>query len=297
MLKQSRLVVAVVIALVVGPSTASWGWGHEGHRVIARIAAKALDNDTRTKLAAIFGTADTPGAVEAAMADASVWPDQIDKFATGTREWHFINVPVSKPFSVVGLCPLHKCVIDRVNEMEARLRNNQKGFTLLKAPFPNRPMTSREMAFLIHLVGDLHQPLHAATNNDLGGTAVTLTVAIPHGQFPTTNLHGAWDEDEVDAVLTALGDENHAVAALFQRFQNGAAVTQLGPVEWAHESSGLAEQDVYGKLQIANHVVNVTPAYLQGNVGDVEQQLMRAGIRLGRLLKDICQGDGCKANP
>src|SRR4029450_3883791 len=115
-------------------SATSWAWGVEGHRVIARIAAKTLDSHTRTKIAAILGVADTPAAVESAMADASTWPDKIDRVATGTRDWHFINVSVSPPFSIVGLCPAHNCVIDRINEMETRLRNNQTGFRLLQAP-------------------------------------------------------------------------------------------------------------------------------------------------------------------
>ena len=79
-----------------------FAWGAQGHRVVARIAAKHLSQLARTKLAAILGTNDA--GLDAAMAQAATWPDDIDKTKTGTRNWHFIDVPVSKPFSTAGLC-------------------------------------------------------------------------------------------------------------------------------------------------------------------------------------------------
>jgi nuclease S1 len=310
MLKHSRIITLVcVVAFLAGPSTRSWAWSTDGHRIVARIAAKALTSEARQKVAAILGVANTDAAVEEAMADAALWPDQIDKGQTGTTTWHFINVAIATPFSIAGLCPSHKCVIDRIDEMQTRLRTNKKGFKLVTKPVPNRPMTSREVAFLIHFIGDIHQPLHASANGDRGGVCVPLSQEIAHGAFPTTNLHGAWDRDEVESVLAVLGDESQTAAALFQRVQNGAVVDQLTPVDWAHESYDLARTDVYQKLNIANSslpagtcpvglpAVDVDQTYLDSNVADVEQQLMRAGIRLANVLNEICAGTGCKANP
>ena len=298
---RSGVVLSLGLCLLVAPAPCV-AWGGAGHRVIARIAAKNIDQGTRAKLAVILGVA--PGAVEDAMAEASTWPDDIDKVKTGTREWHFINVAVSNPFSTTGLCSPHECVLDRINEMARRLHNNEKGFTLLAPPAPKfkRPMTSREVAFLIHFVGDVHQPLHAADNHDLGGVQVLLNPPIQHGQFPTDQLHALWDGDEVFAVLNALGDERHAAAALNQRFQNGATVVQLTPLDWARESYDLAKQSIYNKLTITQdtngkrHVI-LPAGYVDGNEGEVETRLLRAGIRLARLLDQTCAGDGCKAKP
>ena len=243
------------------------------------------------------------------MADAALWPDQIDRTQTGTAAWHFINASIATPFSTTGLCPSHNCVIDRIDEMQTRLRTNKKGFKLVTKPSPNRPMTSREVAFLIHFVGDIHQPLHASSNGDRGGNCGPLSHAIDHGTFSTTNLHGAWDLDEVDSVLAVLGDQSQTAAALFQRVQDGAVVDQRTPVDWAHESNDLAKTNVYRKLNIPNSslpagtcpvglpAVDVDQTYLDSNVADVEQQLMRAGIRLAGVLEEICAGTGCKANP
>jgi hypothetical protein len=287
----------------------SFAWGHEGHRVIAKIAAKNLSQDARKQVGAILGTGDA--GLEAAMANAATWADEIDKRATGTGNWHFVNVPVAAPFTVAGLCVAHDCVIDQIGNMSDRLGTNTPGFVLQMPPNPARPMTSQEMAFLIHLVGDIHQRLHAAANGVRGGNCVNLTQALTHGDGSraTTDLHGAWDVDEVLAVFKARGDEDATATALFQRFKSGAQVQQLTVPDWARESNDLAKTDVYGKLQIPNHTapagqcapgiapVNVDQTYLDGNVADVEVQLMRAGIRLSNMLNQICAGNGCQANP
>ena len=283
-------------------------WGREGHRVVARVAAKNLTPDARKKVAAILGT--TTAGVESAMATASTWPDDIDKRDTGTEGWHFIDIPVSAPFSVAGLCAGHNCVLDQIENIRDRLKTNMTGFKLKQPPNPPRPMTSQELAFLIHLVGDLHQPLHAAANGDRGGNCVPLLHPLVHGNgSQTTDLHAAWDADEVFAVFAKLGNESATATTLFQRFKSGAQVPAGTIAGWAHESNDLARTDIYQKLMIPTHAappgvcatgiakVDVTKAYLDGNTADVEQRLMRAGIRLSNLLNNMCAGDGCQAKP
>jgi S1/P1 Nuclease len=310
---RSRSHVAVIsffVSVLLMPQTGH-AWGRQGHRIVARVAAKNLSPDARKKVSAILGVTDA--GLDTAMANASIWPDLIDKKKTGTREWHFIDVPISSPFSVSGLCTNHECVLDRIDEMQNRLRNNEKGFQLLTPPDPPRTMTSQEMAFLIHFIGDVHQPLHAAVNGDRGGNCVVLKTAIVHADpnIPTTTeLHAAWDTDEVLAVMkTHANSEAKTATALFQKFKSGSTVTQAAPTDWAHESNDLAKSAIYQKLAIAPHTappgqcatgiakVAVDQTYLDGNVADVEQRLMQAGIRLSNVLKDICQADGCKAKP
>src|SRR5262249_39089542 len=156
-----------------------------------------LSPAARAKVAAILGTDDA--GLEEAMVEASTWPDEIDKKKTGTEEWHFIDVRVSVPFSTTNACPNHACVIDQIKNLSNRLRTNRPSFTLLQPPVPPRPMTSQEMAFLIHFVGDIHQPLHAAVNGDRGGNCVALTHPIVHADLSETKeVHRAWDVDEVD---------------------------------------------------------------------------------------------------
>lgn len=309
-LVRSKTIVATIVTAVslLVSATPVWSWGRDGHRVVARIAAKNLSQEARIKIAAILQT-NTAG-VEEAMVRASTWPDEIDKAQTGSRDWHFIDVPVTAPFSIAGLCLQHNCVVDQIQDMQSRLRDNTTGFALLTPPNPPRPMTSQELAFLIHFVGDIHQPLHAAANGDRGGNCVVLTQPLLHPDgSQTTELHAAWDVDEVLRVFSALGKETATATALFLRFKNGAAVPQLSPQDWARESNDLARTAVYQKLHIPGHTappgvcaqgiakVTVNQSYLNGNVPDVERRLMQAGIRLSNILNQICAGAGCVANP
>ena len=307
--RSKTIVVTIVTAItLLLLATPAWSWGHEGHRVVARIAAKNLSQEARIKIAAILQT-NTAG-VEEAMAGASTWPDEIDKAATGTREWHFIDVPVTAPFNVAGLCVQHNCVIDQIENMRGRLLANTTGFALLTPPNPPRPMTSQELAFLIHFVGDVHQPLHAATDGDRGGNCVELLHSLMHQDgSQTTELHAVWDVDEVLRVFAVLGNEEATAAALFQRFKSGATVQQLSALDWARESNDLARTAVYQKLHLPNHTappnlcapgiakVDVTQSYVAGNVAVVERRLMQAGVRLSNILNEICAGTGCLQNP
>src|SRR5262245_28459683 len=117
--------VLVLCWLLVVPMS-GWSWGRSGHRIIAKIAAKRLSPEARKKVAAILGT--TENGLEAAMASAATWPDEIDKGATGTSGWHFIDVPVTAPFSIGTLCARNDCIIDRIEEMSRRLRTNDATF-------------------------------------------------------------------------------------------------------------------------------------------------------------------------
>ncbi|HKE85733.1 MAG TPA: S1/P1 nuclease [Vicinamibacterales bacterium] len=301
-------VVFTLIAVLLVPQPGH-AWGREGHRIVARIATKNLWQATRDKLRGILGLT-TDAALENTMATVAIWPDRIDRGATGTAKWHFINVPISTPFSVAGHCANHDCVIDRIDEMRSRLQMNQKGFALLAPPDPPRSMTSQELAFLVHFVGDIHQPLHAAWNGDRGGGCVPLAKPIVHddGNANTTDLHIAWD---IDTVLAAMnrhaGSEQATAAALFKRFKSGATVTQATPVDWARESNEIAKTAIYRRLMIPTYTatssdcavgikpVLITPSYLESNVAIVEQRLMEAGIRLSNVLNEICKGDGCRA--
>jgi hypothetical protein len=305
---RARLTAGLAIVAVFLSAESGQAWGRQGHRIVARIAAKNLTPDTRAKLTAILGAPDAE--LETAMALASIWPDLIDKKRTGTSNWHFVDAPVFSPFSVAGLCVGGDCVIDQIDAMRRRLQTNQRGFRLLQPPDPARGMTSQQLAFLIHFVGDVHQPLHAAGNGDRGGNCLTLSNGLVHddGSPMSSDLHAVWDTDVVLAVMQVHGNEARTAANLFQRFRTGAAVTQASPLDWARESNELA-RTIYQALgmrprsaapgQCASGLprIAVSERDLRARVADVEQRLMRAGIRLSNMLNDICKGEGCKARP
>jgi nuclease S1 len=298
---------ALCLALAVFLAVASpiWPWGREGHRIVARIAARNLKPEARKKLAAILGTNDA--GLEQAMAAASTWPDEINKSRTGTFYWHFVDVPVYEPFALGALCAKHECIVDRIEEMAGRLRTNRTGFALAAPPEPPRQAKSQEVAFLIHFVGDIHQPLHGSDNSDQGGNCEHLQPPLEHADGTKTNvLHGVWDVDQVLTVMKALGSEEATTAALVRRFKGGETVPQGTALDWTRESHQLAREYIYEKLRIpkydapfgqcATSVANlaIDQAYLDSNEKLVEQQLLRAGIRLSNVLNEVCAGNGCR---
>jgi hypothetical protein len=305
-------VVVCVVAVFLAPEP-SHAWGRQGHRIVARVAAGNLLPATRDKLRAILGAGASASALETAIANASIWPDLIDRDATGTERWHFINVPISAPFSVSGLCTRDACVIAQIENMQKGLRSNSPGFALRSPARPTRTMMSQQLAFLIHFVGDIHQPLHAAVNGDRGGNCVELRSPLAHSSptMPdTTNLHSVWDVDQVMEVMRAHNNSEATTArVLFERFRQGVTVAQLTPADWARESNDIARRLVYQRLGIPNYSaapgrcargikpVSITSSYLSGNVAAVEQRLMQAGIRLSNILNEICKGTGCRPKP
>ena len=138
-------------------------------------------------------------------------------------------------------------------------------------------------SWLIHLVGDMHQPLHCADNQDRGGNSVRVILA---GQ--TTNLHSAWDT----VLLGRIGSEEQLFPVLLEESGKHAKKWRRGSVaDWAEESHTAAQQKVYGKLPKA---VPSTPVDLdehyEGMAGPlIRTQLEKAGARLAHVLIEALQ--------
>lgn len=155
-----------------------------------------------------------------------------------------------------------------------------------------------DLAFLIHFVGDVHQPLHAAGNSDRGGTCQPVEVTPPE-----ENLHFAWD----DAVVVELEhqlDTNspRATATALERFhpQSTTSAKRVSAEQMAWESHELARTDVYGALHIPEQPcapsacrsatpgkVVLSDAYMKREAKVAGMQLTLAGYRLAKVLNDI----------
>src|SRR5262249_45455034 len=106
-----RRVAAVVLCWMLLIPSRGFSWGPEGHRVVAKIAAKNLSPEVRKKVAGILGS--TERGLEAAMATAATWADDgLDKKKTKTYLWHFVDVPIAGQFSIGHLCDADNCVLN-----------------------------------------------------------------------------------------------------------------------------------------------------------------------------------------
>jgi hypothetical protein len=292
------------IAIFVGAalSTMSGGsanaWGRMGHEVSALIAYHYLTPAARKKLDALLASdPDTLTAPD--FASRSSWADSYRAVNRETSKWHYIDTELDRP-NLGSACfglpklqpgqpasdgPAEDCVVNKVEEFASELRD------------PATPRAERLLAlkFLIHFVGDIHQPLHAGDHDDRGGNCVRVEGAP--GEL-SSNLHAFWDT----TVVEHLGSSSGSVAAtLGSRItpRDVAAWTQRGPsnsttvakaVEaWAWESFRVAKTVAYALPALPGcdrHVarVDLSPAYEARADGAAAVQLERAGVRLAWLL-------------
>jgi hypothetical protein len=161
---------------------------------VAIIAADDLTPTARSHAAAIVGVPDDTASVEKAMAAASIRPDtEFREEDRTTAPWHYIDICLQdKPADLLARCPQGSCVTAKIDEYAHRLREGNY----------DKWGAAGDLAFLIHFVGDIHQPLHSTTNADRGGTCQQVNVA-PAEQ----NLHYVWDDAVVMVLEKQLVDQ------------------------------------------------------------------------------------------
>ena len=248
-------------------------WGPEGHDLVARIAEAQLTPAVRARVAEILG----PGVT---MASVSSWADQIRRTRSETAPWHYIDIPIRQAhLDMARDCPKGDCVIDKIADFRKSLAD------------PATPAAARREAllFLIHFIGDMHQPLHCSDNGDKGGNEVHV-VFLEHPY----NLHSVWD----GGLLSRMGTEEQLLPGWSKESERRARKFARGTVEeWAEESHKAAVKVVYGKLPKA---APGQPAVLDAKyeaAADpvIRLQIERAGARLARVLNEALGESGGNA--
>jgi len=279
--------IGVVAALLSGSQ--SWGWFPEGHEIVAIIAADHLAPAARAHVAQILAVPNDPRAVADAMAAASIRPDTEFRSDPATPPWHYIGLCwEDAPADIPARCHAGNCVTAKIDEYARRLKNQNY----------DKWGAAGDLAFLIHFVGDIHQPLHAGSNADRGGTCQPVAVAPPE-----QNLHYAWDDAVVVELEARLGTHSpRATATALEKLHPASAVASKGlrPEEMAWESHELARSAVYGALGIrekpcapkacepaAGGPVVMSPAYMKTAAQVAGRQIAKAGYRLGALLNQL----------
>ena len=252
----------------LAPSTIL-AWGNEGHQVIALIAAGRLTPSARSEVADLLG-----GDARDSMENASIWADYIRLTRPETAPWHYVNIEIAASgYSAATDCPADNCVVAQVLKAARIVADHQ----LLQ------PVRAEALRFLIHFVGDLHQPLHCADNRDRGGNEVTVVIGAEQ-----TNLHAVWDID----VVAALGQDPRETASALEAQmtpEDEASWGRGAPADWANESFGVAKRVIYAGLsgQGGTEAPIILPRDYAARMRPVTAtQLERAGVRLALLLNE-----------
>ena len=237
---------------------AAWGWGPQGHEIVAAIAQDRLAPRALEVLRKEFNIT--------RLEDVANWADRIKRKRKETRPWHYTNIPQGeRQYLRERDCPQGACVTEKIEEFSSLLRDKAR---------PRRERREAVM-FLVHFIADVHQPLHLGNPGDRGGNEIRVRV---HDEW--TNLHAVWDHDLIrlegkSLLKYAAGLSREITPRQVERW-NASSV-----VDWSEESRELAlegyrlEKDKSGAL---------TRGYLDRGRRVVKQQLKKAGVRLAHRL-------------
>ncbi len=166
------LVAAMMLAAGVNEARA---WGAAGHSIVAELAERRLKPKALSEMTKLLGG-------RKSLASISTWADEVQMLRPATRNWHFVNIPFDASDYVVDRDCTQKpggdCVVRAIERMRAVLADRSKP----------RLERAEALMFLVHFIGDVHQPMHCVDRNDAGGGQLAVTF---FGQ--STNLHLVWD--------------------------------------------------------------------------------------------------------
>lgn len=266
--------IAAILMLLTFPSPHLFSWGVQGHLLVADIASSRLSSVTRKNIHLLLGNE--------SLASVSNWADEIRKDRPETFAWHFADIPKDAAgFSEERDCyrpndqgpgaqtDHHNCIVNRVEMFRKVLADANA----------SKQDRVEALKFLVHFVGDVHQPLHAI-DEARGGNDIKVVVfgSDQCGNYPCT-LHGVWDYSLIDHAGYSEGKYVRHLKHLIRDHHLDASAGG-SPEAWANESHDEARQ------VLDEHVYFIDQNYWQANIGLVDERLALAGLRLAALLND-----------
>lgn len=333
MRQRTRLVLGQMLLIcLLMPAHSAWAWIDTGHKLVAMIAWDELTPAARAKviellkqhpryerdlLAGLPAGSDEAAAERHAFAMAATWPDMVKAqahpmhFTANHPEWHYIDLPY-RPEGGDQPAPAKPSGDENKPGPHDVVEALAKNMNDLRSPATPAPDKAIAICWVLHLGGDIHQPLHAITlispqfpDGDKGGNAL-LVLRDPPYMNTLMNLHLIWDSlagnyksDEPIAYLAA-GLRNDPNLSR-ERMKDRLAVKDLGA--WARESHALAIEYAYlngtlkgavaqrgGQAAPDVQVPGLPPGYLQNAERVAFKQIALAGYRVADLLNAACEG-------
>ncbi len=280
-----RFLLALAAAFfLASPAAAWWEYGHES---VGRIAFDSVRPDTRAAIRRLLAQGrrlETPECSVATIELASYWPDCIKTYGdrySYASPWHYQNVDVCRPFDLKTACKDGNCV-------SAQIERNARILADRQVPVRERLMA---LAFLVHFVGDLHNPMHAGDRGDKGGNDVKANYGLIGGR---TNLHSIWDGYLAERAISTPPAGPRAILARTTPAER--AELAAGTVEdWSREGWEAARRHAYATLvgDPCGPKPDVRPALTEDKVRAlipiVRRQVLAGGLRLARLLDDALE--------
>ena len=290
--------------LFFGAFTPAYPWGATGHHVVALIAEARLSPEVKMRidrllfngrytLRDIAACADqirgsaTPGPSRYPVDPAC--PEVAGTVTGNTAPWHYIDIPLpTKDRDRQKYCPKGDCVVDQIERLERVLRESNDDAERRQA-----------LLFLVHFIGDVHQPLHAVERGcDQGGNRELVNFYLGEDEQANARLHHVWDTSLVDKAMkdSGLADEQALATDLLGRFDDDDARdwSVATPEQMAWESYREAKRHAYHGIPFedfckgydpkAQHATDLKSGYERTGARVVRERLMKAGVRLAAAL-------------
>lgn len=261
----NRFKIALIALLSMAYCQHSFGWGVEGHKVVALIAEQQLTPEARAGIDIIMHR-DANGKIS----DIASWADKIRGKEPGPQISHVVKIPFkATSYSAKRDCSgKYKCVVYGILKAESELKDGRRE--------DSDPVEQqRALKFLVHYIGDVHQPLHGI--QETGGMRTQ-----PSRQ--KWELHKVWDT----IIIRSSKQSPESIAK--RLLAKHKTVQQGTPEQWAMESHDIAKRIIYGDnyaLAKSRRPISLDKDYYKENMEIVDERLLAAGLRLGNVLNDI----------
>lgn len=248
------LVLLLAAQFAAAPAHA---WGKIGHRVTGAIADRYLSDDARAAIEDILGPE--------GLAEGSTWADFMraspeDFWQMESSPYHYVTIPAGRTYAEVGAPPQG----DAITAIHAFTRT-------LKDPAASREEKALALRFIVHIIGDLHQPLHAGNGTDRGGNDFRVAY---FGR--ETDLHAVWDSAMIDGEQLSYSEMTEWLAQKITA-EEVADWSDINPVVWAAESAAVRDT-------IYPDAPDLSYAYVFDHIGLVKLRLSQAGVRIAAYL-------------
>ncbi len=277
---RTRIVVVAVVVTLFSSLELLHAWGGQGHRLVGLIAADRLTPAARQNVSWLLDGQ--------TLAEVAGWADSITTEQGQTSSWHYLNIPPdASGYDRNRDCPRQPgvaagsrgdrwrdCVVDRILYWEERLGNPQL----------DRADRATALKFVVHFIGDLHQPFHALGvgrgGNDVHVRVFGESTCGSSTNSAPCNLHSVWDS----RLIARHSLDDSSFVAVLQRLivARGFGAQPSGtPAQWAEQSFKLAKE------ALVKPGTNIDEAYYRRHIRVVEERLALGGVRLAADLNRL----------
>jgi hypothetical protein len=284
-----RTQTLILVGALLSSIGTAYGWGEEGHSIVAEIAQRRLNASAANMVGELLGQ-------NTSLASIASWADDMRDSHAETKQWHFIDIPRdSSDYDEARDCAASAkgdCIVKELARVKSTL-----------ACSPDQDARRDALRFAVHFLGDIHQPLHAIKEQQ-GANLVPVQGEIRGatcrsqcqlGGLDSANLHMVWD-------TTLIRRTEFNWGAYVERLEAGwlktegfqMRMTGEDPVNWALQSHALAR--LVWNDALVPHDDTLNDNYYNAVLPILDQQLALAGVRLGRFLNDVATA-GCGGTP